>query len=95
MVTTVGLGTGRYSDALSLFDLGADLAISVDDVARCWIVGEYCDDTGNPLVVVNHGVSEDCAMESLVTAISGLVPEGVEVVRIPQGASYREVREVG
>lgn len=90
MVSTVGIGTGCCSEGLRLYELGADLAVTVDDIARAWIIGEYCQDEGHPLVVVNHGVSEDCAMESLTTQIREFLP-GVEVVRIVQGASYLEV----
>jgi putative NIF3 family GTP cyclohydrolase 1 type 2 len=93
MISTVGIGTGCCSDALALYDLGADLAVSVDDIARAWIVGEYCHDTGNPMIVVNHGVSEDCAMGSLCDAVRGLLP-GMPVHRLRQGASYREVSSV-
>lgn len=89
-IKTVGLGTGCCSEAMTLYDLGADLAVSVDDIARAWIIGEYCRDTGDPLIVVNHGVSEDCAMESLATKLRELVPN-VPVHRIAQGASYREI----
>ncbi|MCW5941301.1 MAG: Nif3-like dinuclear metal center hexameric protein [Fimbriimonadaceae bacterium] len=90
LVRTIGVGTGCCSDALDLYDLGADLAVTVDDIARAWIIGEYCHDEGRPLVVVNHGVSEDGAMDSLARAVGDLLP-GVPVHRIRQGASYREV----
>jgi putative NIF3 family GTP cyclohydrolase 1 type 2 len=89
-VSTIGIGTGCCSEALRLYEFGADLAVTVDDIARAWIIGEYCQDEGHPLVVVNHGVSEDCAMESLATQIREFLPE-IEVVRIAQGASYLEV----
>lgn len=90
VVRSIGVGTGCYSDALDLYDLGAEMAVTVDDIARAWIVGEYCHDEGHPLVVVNHGVSEDCAMASLARTVGDLLP-GVPVHRVPQGASYREV----
>lgn len=90
VITKVGIGTGCCSEAMALYDLGADLAVSVDDIARAWIVGEYCNDSGDPLIVVNHGVSEDCAMESLKDAVQNMIP-GIPVFRIVQGASYREV----
>ncbi|MBS1708160.1 MAG: Nif3-like dinuclear metal center hexameric protein [Armatimonadetes bacterium] len=90
IIETVGVGTGCCSEAMSLYDFGADLAVTVDDIARAWVIGEYCHDTGSPLIVVNHGVSEDCAMESLCEHVKQLVPD-VPVLRIKQGASYREV----
>lgn len=90
LVRTIGVGTGCYSDALELYDLGADLAVTVDDIARAWIIGEFCHDEGHPLVVVNHGVSEDCAMDSLARTVRDILP-GVPVHLVRQGASYREV----
>lgn len=91
MVEIIGIGTGCCSEALELYEFGGDLAVTVDDIARAWIIGAYCCDTGRPLVVVNHGVSEDCAMDSLAEAVRGLVP-GVPVEVLRQGASFREVR---
>ncbi len=92
-IRSVGIGTGCYSDALELFDLGADLAITVDDITRSWIVGSYANDTGYPVVVVNHGVSEACAMSSLADCVRSMVPE-VSVNALTQGCSYREVTAV-
>lgn len=90
-IGSIGVGTGCYSEALEMYEFGADLAVTVDDIARAWIVGEYCNDVGNPLVVVNHGVSEACAMDTLAATIRELAPE-IPVRVLPQGASYREVR---
>lgn len=90
-VETVGLGTGCCSSPHDLFALGADLAISVDDIVRAWIDGEWATDTGRPVLVVNHGVSEACAMQSLADQISCLVG-GIPVSVIRQGCSFLEVR---
>ena len=94
IIETVGIGTGCCSEAMRLYDLGADLAVSVDDIARAWIIGEYCNDTGSPMIVVNHGVSEDCGMDSLRDQVERLLPT-VPVYRIKQGCSYLEVRHSG
>ena len=89
-VRTVGLGTGCISDPFTLYDLGADLAVSVDDVVRAWIAGEWCRDTGNPLVVVNHAVSEEPGMAALAAHLARAFP-GLPVWHIPQGCSYEPV----
>ena len=89
LIQTVGIGTGCCSEALDLYELGADLAVTVDDIARAWIIGEYCHDTGHPLIVVNHGVSESCAMDSLAEKLRELT--NVPVHQIEQGASYQEI----
>jgi putative NIF3 family GTP cyclohydrolase 1 type 2 len=88
-VELIGIGTGCCSDAMDLYELGADLAVTVDDIARAWIIGEYCQDTGNPLIVVNHGVSEACAMDSLAETLRRLTEVPVNI--IDQGCSYREI----
>ena len=89
-IRTVGLGTGCISDPFRSFELGADLAISVDDVVRAWIAGEWCRDTGNPLVVVNHCVSEEPGMVTLATYLDKTFPD-IDVTHIPQGCSYEPV----
>lgn len=89
-VESVAIGTGCCSSPHDLFALGADMVISVDDIVRSWIDGEWSQDTGRPILVVNHGVSEACAMESLAATVGRLAP-GVPVSVIHQGCSFQEV----
>ena len=89
-IRTVGLGTGCISNPFTLYELGADLAISVDDVVRAWVAGEWCRDTGNPLVVVNHCVSEEPGMMSLTSHLKKMFPD-IEVTYIKQGCTYTSV----
>ena len=93
-VGTVGLGTGCISDPFTIYGLGADLAISVDDVVRSWIAGEWCQDTGKPLVVVNHCVSEEPGMASLARFLSEKLP-GIPVTHIRQGLTYAAIGAAG
>lgn len=89
-VETIAIGTGCCSTPHDLFSLGADLVVSVDDIIRSWIDGEWAADTGRPILVVNHGVSEACAMDSLAAKIQELAP-GIQTSVIQQGCSYLEV----
>jgi len=89
-VRTIGLGTGCISNPLELYELGADLAISVDDVVRAWVVGEWCQDRGRPLVVVNHCVSEEPGMVTLSSHIEETYPD-LPVTHIRQGCTYHSV----
>lgn len=89
-VSTIGLGTGCISDPFAIYRLGADLAISVDDVVRAWVAGEWCRDTGNPLVVVNHCVSEEPGMATLAQFL-GEALEGIPVTHISQGLTYEAI----
>ena len=89
-IRTVGLGTGCISNPFDLYELGADLAISVDDVVRAWIAGEWCRDQGNPLLVVNHCVSEEPGMATLAAYLDKTYPE-IPVAHIHQECTYLSV----
>jgi putative NIF3 family GTP cyclohydrolase 1 type 2 len=90
IITMVGLGTGCISDPFEIYRLGGDLAISVDDVVRAWIAGAWCEDTGNPLVVVNHAVSEEPGIAALAEYLKKAFPK-YSVTHIQQQCSYRPV----
>jgi putative NIF3 family GTP cyclohydrolase 1 type 2 len=89
-VTSVGLGTGCISDPFRIYAMGADLAISVDDVVRAWVAGEWCQDTGKPLLVVNHCVAEEPGMVTLAEHLRKTFP-GLPVTHIPQQCTYRSI----
>ena len=89
-VASVGLGTGCISDPFKLYGLGADLAISVDDVVRAWIAGEWCQDTGKPLLVVNHCVAEEPGMVTLADYLKQAFPD-LPVTHIPQACTYQSI----
>jgi len=81
-----------WGDPIEMFERGADLAFDYDDcpTVTAWICGEWCRDTGNPLVVVNHGVLEAPGIASLARYLRRTFPE-IDVVHIEQGCIYREV----
>lgn len=89
-VELVGVGTGCIASPWKSYDLGADLAVSVDDAVRAWIEGEWCHDTGRPLVVVNHNVAEEAGMASLARHLAAAFP-AIPVTHLHQGCSYRSV----
>jgi putative NIF3 family GTP cyclohydrolase 1 type 2 len=89
-VARVGVGTGCIASPWRLYDMGADLAVSVDDAVRAWVEGEWCHDTGRPLVVVNHNVSEEAGMASLARHLAASFP-AIPVTHLHQGCSYLSV----
>ncbi|MHB0877762.1 MAG: Nif3-like dinuclear metal center hexameric protein [Anaerolineae bacterium] len=91
IVTRVGVGTGCISSPWRLYELGADLAISVDDAVQAWVAGEWCHDSGRPLIVVNHNVAEEAGMATLAQHLAAAFP-AIPVTHIRQGCSYRSVR---
>jgi putative NIF3 family GTP cyclohydrolase 1 type 2 len=88
IVSSVGLGTGCICDPMEFADLKPDLAISIDDTVRTWTQTTFASDTGNPLIVINHGTSEEMGMRSLNQIIREKYPEA-EVIHFSQGCSYK------
>jgi putative NIF3 family GTP cyclohydrolase 1 type 2 len=87
-VKSVGLGTGCICDPMQYMDLEMDLAIAIDDSVSTWIQTTFAEDTGRPLVVVNHGTTEEFGMKELSLQLNrSLAP--LETVHFKQGCSYR------
>lgn len=87
-VETVGIGTGYASDPMQYMDLSPDLFVAIADPIRTWIQTVYAEDTGHPLVVVDHGTSEESAMKLLADLLREAFP-GVAVQHFAQGCGYR------
>jgi putative NIF3 family GTP cyclohydrolase 1 type 2 len=88
MISSVGVGTGCICDPMEFADLKPDLFIAIDDVVRTWTQTAYAADTGDPLIVINHGTSEEMGMRSLNEIIKGQFP-GIEIVHFNQGCTYK------
>jgi putative NIF3 family GTP cyclohydrolase 1 type 2 len=89
-IRSIGLGTGCISQASQMRKMGADLAISVDDVVRAWIDGEKSADSGYPLIVVNHCVSEEPGIATLAAYIDQTFPE-IPVTHLPQTCTFQSI----
>jgi putative NIF3 family GTP cyclohydrolase 1 type 2 len=87
-VSTVGLGTGCICDPQQYAELNPDLFIGIDDTIRTWIQTTYAEDTGKPLIVINHGTSEEMGMRLLNEHLNRNIPS-VEFIHINQGCSYK------
>lgn len=86
-VRSIGVGTGCICDPIAFHDMEPDLFIAIDDKVRTWIQTTYAEDTGRPLVVINHGTSEDPGMKLLGEQLRQAF-SGVEVIHFEQGCSY-------
>jgi len=69
-------------------ELKPDIFIAIDDVVRTWTQTTFAIDTGHPLIVINHGTSEEMGVRSLNRIIAERFP-GIEVVHFKQGCTYR------
>lgn len=85
----VAIGTGAITPFLTLIEkYQADMVICTDDGMNYWSDGAFASDTGIPLIVVNHAVSEEAGMISLAKHLASKFPE-IPVHHIPQGCMYR------
>ena len=92
IVDSVGVGTGCYCDPIEFMDLAPGLFIALDDVVRTWTQTVFAKDTGRPLVVINHGTSEEAGVRKLSEYLKSVYPER-QVVHYAQGCTYEWVTE--
>lgn len=90
IVDSVGVGTGCYSDPIEFVDLAPGLFIAVDDVVRTWTQTVFAKDTGWPLVVINHGTSEEAGVRKLSEYLKMTYPDR-KVIHYAQGCTYEWV----
>jgi putative NIF3 family GTP cyclohydrolase 1 type 2 len=87
-VASVGVGTGCASDPMEFADLKPDVFIAIDDVVRTWTQTYFATDTGQPLIIINHGTSEEMGMRMLNQIIGNKFPD-IETIHFNQGCSYK------
>lgn len=87
-VRSVGVGTGCICDPMEFADLVPDIFIAIDDVVRTWTQTTFSQDTGTPLIVINHGTSEEMGMRMLSNIIRQKFPD-IETIHFNQGCSYK------
>jgi putative NIF3 family GTP cyclohydrolase 1 type 2 len=88
LISSAGVGTGCICDPMEFADLKPDLFIAIDDVVRTWTQTTYASDTGDPLIVINHGTSEEMGMRMLNKIIRQKFPD-IETVHVNQGCTYK------
>lgn len=87
-VKTVGLGTGCICNPLEFMELEMDLAIAIDDSINTWTQTTFAKDSGRPLVVVNHGTTEEFGMKELSVQLNKVLPN-YETFHFKQGCTYK------
>jgi putative NIF3 family GTP cyclohydrolase 1 type 2 len=90
VVKSIGVGTGCICNPLHYMDLKPDLYIAIDDKIRTWIQTAYAEDSGQPLVVINHGTSEEFGMRALNARLKKAFTEN-DFIHLDQGCGYRWV----
>ena len=88
VVRSIGVGTGCICDPMQFMDLKPDLFIGIDDTIRTWIQTVYAEDTEHPLIVINHGTSEEFGVRMLNAHLKQAFPN-CDVVHFEQGCGYK------
>jgi putative NIF3 family GTP cyclohydrolase 1 type 2 len=88
MVRSLGLGTGYGNDPWKHLAHGAEMALAIDDRIKSWTEPVWAEDAGYPLVVVNHGTSEEWGVRRLAEIVAAAHPQ-LRVELIAQGCGYR------
>jgi len=87
-VTRIVLGTGAITPMFHFIKtMQADLAICTDDGFTYWRDGAFAIDSGFPVVLVNHPVSEEHGMQLLANHLASVFPQ-VPVHHVPQQCMY-------
>ncbi len=87
-VSSIGLGTGCISNPLNYAELNPDLYIAIDDSINTWTQTTYAEDSGKPLIVVNHGTSEEAGVRALNNHLKETF-KNYEVIHFNKGCTYK------
>jgi putative NIF3 family GTP cyclohydrolase 1 type 2 len=88
MVSSVGVGTGCICDPLHFSHLAPDLYIAISDIVRTWIQTSFAEDSGIPLVVIDHGTAEESGMKLLSELLQKQIANS-ETIHFKQGCTYK------
>jgi len=87
-VSRVGTGTGQNNNSVRLMEAGADIGIMTDDGYSHVRMGVHANELGFPVIVLNHGVSEEWGIMNLANYVQQTFPS-IEVFHIPQYCQYK------
>ena len=89
-VSRIGIGTGCACNIDLYRGMGCDCSIVCDDGSCYWSVIQRAEDTGHPVIRVNHGTSEEPGMVTLTEYINDHIV-GLCAEHLPHGSTFRLV----
>ena len=89
-VSRIATGTGMIHDIDTMRMHNADVSIVVDDAYSSVRMGSHMRDLDYPIIIVNHGVAEEWALENLSGYLRDSFPS-IEIIYIPQYCPYEVV----
>lgn len=87
-ISRITLGTGAASNYRDMHAFGGEAIILTDDGTLLWESGQWAKDTGIPLIIVNHSLSEEPGMRSLAKYLKEIFPD-IPVLQIPVGCIFK------
>ncbi len=90
-VSRIALGTGAITNYRMMYhELDADVLLITDDGTRLWESAQWAEDTGVPLIIVNHATAEEPGVRALANYLQEQFPT-VPVKAIERGCLYRTI----
>ena len=89
-ITRVALATGAASNYRDMYDLGGEVILLTDDGTYFWESGQWSEDTGIPLIIVNHSLSEEPGMQTLAKYLEKKFT-GIPIFQIPVGCIFKSL----
>ena len=89
-ISAIGYGTGCCCDPLDLLNMGAEMVVAIHDIARTWIHCSFARDTGLPLLLIDHGTSEEPGVCELTDYLRDALR--LDALHLPQGAGHISVK---
>ncbi len=87
-VSRIGVGTGCACNIATYQQMGCDCSIVCDDGSCYWANIQRAEDSGHPVIRVNHGTSEEPGMVTLTDYINTHLP-GLRAEHLPHGSTFR------
>ncbi|MHA1699541.1 MAG: Nif3-like dinuclear metal center hexameric protein [Promethearchaeota archaeon] len=91
-VSSIVLGTGAITNYRYMSHLGGDVLLLTDDGTTLWQSAQWAEDSGKPIIIVNHATAEEPGIRSLGRYLSEKFPT-IKVHTIERGCLYRAVYE--
>ncbi|MFW9825413.1 MAG: Nif3-like dinuclear metal center hexameric protein [Candidatus Thorarchaeota archaeon] len=89
-LSSIVIGTGAATHYREMSALGGDAILLSEDGTFLWESGQWALDTGNPIIIVNHSLSEEPGMLSLAEYLESVFPT-VPVKHIPVGCIFKSI----
>jgi putative NIF3 family GTP cyclohydrolase 1 type 2 len=88
IVHRIGLGTGAITDYRKMHQMGADVLLITDDGTRQWESAQWSEDSGIPMIMVNHATAEEPGIRTMADYIQKNFPT-IPVTPIKRGCLYQ------